>query len=427
MATTIIVVLLLVLIILKIPIGISMGISAIAYFTFLGIPMDTIVQKALGGVNSFEMTAIPLFMLAGELMNYGGISSRLIKFSTAFLGHVKGGMGLATVLSCMIFGGASGSTLAEISAIGPVTIPAMVKQGYKREFAAAVVGVSAELGPIIPPSIVMVITASLAQISVGKMLLAGLVPGILIGLGLMTVVYIIASKRGYPLEKQPKTSWRTRLIETKSAIWALLMPVVLIGGMVSGIFTPTEAAAVAVFYGLIIGLFVYKELKFKALPKICYRTVVSAGGILFVVALANLYAYMLTRERIGSFVANLLMSFSHSTYLVFFLLILALIPLGMLLSSTPVIMLVVPVLVPLSKQLGVDPIYFFSILTLASLIGTLTPPVAISLYLTSQIADTKPEKTFWEMIPLISVIYAVIVLAVFFPGITTWIPNLAYK
>lgn len=426
MATTIIVVLLLVFIALKIPIAVSMGLTAIAYFLLLDIPMDTIIQKAFGGVNSFEMTAIPLFMLAGELMNNGGISSRLIAFAKAFLGHVRGGMGLATVLACMIFGGASGSTLAEIAAIGPITIPAMVKQGYRREFAAAIVGVSSELGPIIPPSIVMVITASLAQVSIGKMLLSGLLPGVMIGLGLMVVVYILSTIYGYPKEKQEKAAWRTRITETKNGFWALLMPVVLIGGMVSGIFTPTEAAAVAVLYGLVIGFFVYKELKVKDLYPIFFRTLVSSAGILFVVSFANLYAYMLTRERIGDFVADLLMGFAHSPLLVFALLIVALIPLGMLLSSTPVIMLIVPVLVPLSKQLGVDPVQFFSIVTMASLIGTLTPPVAISLYLTSQIANTKPEKTFWAMIPLIAVIYGVIILCVIFPGITTWIPNMAY-
>jgi hypothetical protein len=179
MATTIIVVLLLVLIAIKVPIAISMGVTAVVYFLYLDIPMDTIVQKAFGGVNSFEMTAIPLFMLAGELMNYGGISDRLMRFAKAFLGHVRGGFGVATVFTCMVFGGAAGSTLAEIAAIGPITIPEMVKQGYKREFAAAIVGVTSELGPIIPPSVIMVIAASLAQVSVGKMLLSGLIPGLL--------------------------------------------------------------------------------------------------------------------------------------------------------------------------------------------------------------------------------------------------------
>lgn len=427
MATTIIVVLLLVLIAIKVPIAVSMGVTAVVYFLYLDIPMDTIVQKAFGGVNSFEMTAIPLFMLAGELMNYGGISDRLMRFAKAFLGHVRGGFGVATVFTCMVFGGAAGSTLAEIAAIGPITIPEMVKQGYKREFAAAIVGVTSELGPIIPPSVIMVIAASLAQVSVGKMLLSGLIPGLLIGIGLMIVVYIISVMRNYPTEKQDKASWITRWIETKGSFWAHMMNVILIGGMIVGIFTPTETAAVAVFYCLFIGMFVYKEMKLKDLYRVCYRTAVSSAGILFVIALSNLYAYMLTRERIGDFVATLLMGFAHSTLLVYLLMMIALIPLGMLLSSTPVVMLVVPVLVPLVKQLGVDPIHFFSIVTMTALIGTLTPPVAISLYLTSQIAGTKPEKTFWAMIPLIAVIYAVLILSVFIPGIITWIPNVAYK
>jgi len=427
LATALVVIVLLILIAIKVPIAVSMGVTAIVYFQYIDVPMDTIVQKAFGGVNSFEMTAIPLFMLAGELMNSGGISKRIINFATAFLGHVRGGMGQATVLASMLFGGASGSTMAEIAAIGPITIPAMVKQGYKREFAAAIVGVSAELGPIIPPSIIMVITASLAQVSVGKMLLAGLIPGVMIGVGLMLVVYIISRIKGYPTNVQEKAPWSVRFKQTINSFWAVMMPVVLIGGMVSGIFTPTEAAAVAVLYGLIVGIFIYKELELKHLYRTCYRTVVSSAGILFVVALANIYSYLLTRERISNFVADLLMNYADSTYLVFAILICALIPLGMLLSSTPVIMSVVPALVPLSPQLGVDPVYFFSVLTLATLIGTLTPPVAISLYLTSQIADTKAEKTFYAMLPLIAVIYAVIILAVIFPGITTWIPNMAFK
>jgi tripartite ATP-independent transporter DctM subunit len=427
LATTIIIVLLLVLIAIKIPIAISMGVTAVVYFLYIDIPMDTIVQKAFGGVNSFEMTAIPLFMLAGELMNYGGISDRLMRFAQAFLGHVRGGFGVATVFTCMVYGGAAGSTLAEIAAIGPITIPEMVRQGYKREFAAAIVGVTSELGPIIPPSVIMVIAASLAQVSVGKMLLSGLIPGLLIGIGLMIVVYIISVMRNYPTEKQDKASWITRWIETKGSFWAHMMNVILIGGMIVGIFTPTETAAVAVFYCLFIGMFVYKKLKLRDLYRVCYRTAVSSAGILFVIALSNLYAYMLTREKIGDFVATLLMGFAHSTVLVYIVMMIALIPLGMLLSSTPVVMLVVPVLVPLVRQLGVDPIHFFSIVTMTALIGTLTPPVAISLYLTSQIARTKPEKTFLAMIPLIAVIYAVLILSVFIPGIITWIPNIAYK
>jgi tripartite ATP-independent transporter DctM subunit len=272
----------------------------------------------------------------------------------------------------------------------------------------------------------MVIAASLAQVSVGKMLLSGCGPGLLIGIGLMIVVYIISIMRDYPTVKQPKANWTTRWVETKASFWAHMINVVLIGGMIIGVFTPTETASVAVFYCLIVGLFVYKELKIRDLYRVCYKTVVSSAAILFVVALSNLYAYMLTREKIGDFVAMILMNFAHSTVLVYIVMMIVLIPLGMLLSSTPVVMLVVPVLVPLVKKLGVDPIHFFSIVTMTSLIGTLTPPVAISLYLTSQIAGTKPEKTFWAMVPLIGVIYAVLILCVLIPGIVTWIPNIAY-
>jgi tripartite ATP-independent transporter DctM subunit len=260
-ATTIIlIILLLVFIAMKMPIGIAMALTGFFYFVINDISLATMVQKALSGANSFEMTAIPLFVLAGELMSEGGISKRLIAVCNSLLRHVTGGTGLATVLACMIFGGASGSVMAEICAIGPIVLPAMKREGYKPEFAAAVVGVSSELGPIIPPSITMVICASLAQLSVGKMLLSGLIPGVMIGIGLIIVVYIISKKRGYPNVKQPRAHLKEILFALKDGIWALLVPVVLIGGMITGVFTPTEAAGIAVLYALIVGFIIYKEL-----------------------------------------------------------------------------------------------------------------------------------------------------------------------
>jgi len=423
----VIIILLLGLIVIEVPIGISMGLSAVLYFLLSGLPMEVIIQKAVGGVNSFELTAIPMFMLAGELMSSGGVSRRLVKFTTSLVGHFKGGFGNATVLTCMIFGGATGSTMAEIAAVGPLTIPGMVKQGYKREFAAAIVGVASELGPIIPPSIQFIIVASLAQLSVGKLLLSGLIPGILIGLLLMVVVYIISRIKGYPTERMPRASLKTVIKDTKESFFAILMPVVLIGGMVSGIFTPTESAGIGVLYALIVSTLIYKELSLKDIYQACVKTVVSAGTIMFIIAMANLYAYMLTREQIGQSVAQAIGSIGASPSITLLLVVVCMIPVGMVLSSTPALMLLVPILVPFSKTLNMDPIMFFAVVTMSSLIGSLTPPVALSLYLTSQIAETKPEKTFIQMIPLISVIYVVLVACSFIPSMTTWIPNMVYK
>jgi tripartite ATP-independent transporter DctM subunit len=424
--TVVLIFLLLGLIALKVPIGFSMAVTGFFYFTMHGISLETLVQKALSGANSFEMTAIPLFVLAGDLMSGGGISKRLIAIGNAFVGHITGGTGLATVIACMVFGGASGSVMAEVCAIGPIVLPAMKNEGYKPEFAAAIVGVSSELGPIIPPSITMVICASLAQVSVGKMLLSGLIPGIMIGLGLMVVIFLISKKRGYPNVKKPRASFKELLLALRNGIWALLIPVVLIGGMLAGVFTPTEASAIAVLYAIIVGFFIYKELKIKEFLTACYKAAVQTSAIMIVIGFANLYTYMLTREQIGTFAATVLSGFLHSPEIVLLIIVAISIPMGMLLSTNPSLMLLVPILVPLAHQLGCDPVWFFSIVTIATLVGTLTPPVATSLYVCSSIAGTKPEKTFVAMVPLLAVIYTVLLVGIFVPGVLIWIPNMAY-
>jgi tripartite ATP-independent transporter DctM subunit len=411
----------------KVPIGFAMALTAFLYFSINNIPMQTMVQKALSGPNESTMVAIPLFILAGELMNLGGISDRLLAVSNSLFRHIRGGTGLVTVMTCMIFGGATGNAGAEVSAIGPIVIPEMKRQGYKGEFAAAIIGVGSELGPIIPPSVPMVICAALARISAGKMLLSGVIPGIIIGCGLLAVVYIICCKRRYPNVLQPRASLKEVGKSLADGIWSLLAPLVLIGGLVVGIFTPVEAGAVAVGYAIFVGAIIYKKLKIKDAIKVCYSTALQTSTVMILVGFANLYIYILTREKISIFVADVLSGYLHSPQMVLLIVLSFSIPLGMLLSATPSMMLLVPVLVPLSTRMNMDPVYFFSIVTMSTLIGSLTPPVATTLYIVSSMAESKPESAFVEMIPLLAVIYGTLILATLIPGIVTWIPNLAYS
>ena len=244
----------------------------------------------------------PLFMFSGELMNDGGLTPRMIRFANAFVGHFRGGLGMATVIVCMIFAGTCGSAVAEAAAIGALLIPAMVKQGYPKDLAAAITGAGSELGPIIPPSVPMIIAASISKVPVGKLFMGGMIPGILIGLSFIAVTGVIAWRQKIPIF--PKASLKERLLSIKEGIWAILAPAIIIGGMLGGIFTPTEAGAVATAYGFFVGFVVYRELKISSLPRICYKVLVSTATVMYVVALAKVYTFALTRERVPEVVAR---------------------------------------------------------------------------------------------------------------------------
>lgn len=415
---------LLILLLIQVPVGVAMGLVTLIFFIAQNIQIGTLIQQTLGGADSFVLTAIPLFILAGELMNSGGITNRLVRFSNSLFGHLKGGLAIVTVATCMIFAGVSGSTIAEVAAVGAIMIPAMIKQGYHKEYAAAITGVASELGPIIPPSIPMILTANLAGVSVGRMFLGGAVPGVIFGILLMIIAYIIAAKRGYPVQK--KVPFKEVIASFRDSIWALLMPVLMIGGIVGGVFTPTEAAGVAVLYGFIIGTFVYKELKLNELYKMTYNTLISTSTVMFVVAFANLYAFLLTREHIPEQAAGFLFSLSSNPVIVMLIIFAALTVLGMFMSSTPALMLSIPLMVPLVKAMHFDPVWFFVWATIVLLLGTLTPPVALSLYLTSSIAGVKPGKVFIEMLPFLGAMIAVMFLTAVFPPLITWLPNLVF-
>jgi C4-dicarboxylate transporter DctM subunit len=414
--------LLILFIVCEIPIAVSMGLAGIFYFLVNDIPLGTFLQQTLSGADSFVLMAIPLFMFAGELMNEGGLTPRLIRLANAFVGHFRGGLGMATVLVCMVFAGTCGSAVAEAAAVGALLIPAMTRQGYPKDLAAAITGAASELGPIIPPSVPMIIAASLSKVSVSKLFMGGMIPGILIGLTFIVTTAVLAGREKIPV--LPKAALGERLASLKEGIWAVLAPVLIIGGMLGGVFTPTEAAAVATAYGFLVGFLVYRELKIADLPRICYKVLISTSTVMYIVALAKVYSFALTRERLPDLAAGFLLNLSASPMIIMLVILAFVIVLGMFLSTTPALVLSIPLFVPFVAKMGFDPVWFYTFVTIALCMGTLTPPVALTLYLTSQMAETSPEKTFVRMTPYLICMVAILLLALFYPPILTWVPGL---
>ncbi|BBI49966.1 ABC transporter permease [Vreelandella olivaria] len=316
----------LVLLLIGMPIAFALGLASLSYLLLEGISLTIVPQRMYAGIDTFVLLCIPGFVLAGNLMNAGNITEHIVRFANALLGHIRGGLGLANVGGSMIFGGISGTAVADSASIGSVMIPGMARSGYDKPFAAAVTAASSTIGPIIPPSVPMIIAGSLSGISVGRMFLAGAVPGLLMGLAMMITVYILAVRRGYPKEKRVPVMQLLR--EAKTAFWALLMTVIILYGIIGGFFTPTEASIVASLYALVVGLYVYKGLSWKSLPSILSDTVLTSSALLLMVGLANLFGWILTSEQIPQMIAALILSISDNPLMVLLILNLILLFVG---------------------------------------------------------------------------------------------------
>ena len=360
-----------------VPVAFSLGLASVAYMLGAHIQMINFAQYFFKGLDSFTLLCIPGFTFAGNLMNQGGISDKLLDFADALVGHVTGGLAYANVLASMVFAGISGTAIADVCSLGGMLIPAMVEDGYDDDFSVAVTAASSVVGPIIPPSVPMVIAGSCVSISVGKMFQAGIIPGVLLGLALCVPTYIISVKRHYP--KHERSSWKKRLEVTKDAIWALLMPVILLGGILSGIFTPTEASIVTCVYSLIVGVFVYKEIKLSDVPRIVYTNMRSCSSIIILIGLANVFAFILTNERIPQKVATAILSMTTNRILVILLINLVLIFVGMFMESLAAILITFPVLLPVATAVGMNPVHFALMAILNLMIGLTTPPVGMCI------------------------------------------------
>lgn len=407
----------------SVPMAYSIGLAAVYGLLFVAnIPLTVVAQRMFTMLDSFSLLAIPFFVLAGNLMDRGGISIKIINFSSALVGHIKGGLAMVTVVACMLFGAISGSGAAASAAIGSIVIPSMKEKGYDPEFSGAITSVSGPLGIIIPPSVVMVIYCITANVSIGDLFLAGYIPGLLIGLALCVSIYFIARKKNYPAGE--KTNFRKLVHSFVDSIWAMIMIVVVMGGILGGLFTATEAAVVAVVYAIIVGKFIYKDLKFKELPSIFFSSALTSASIMFCVATTNVLAWILTRQQVATQITKAMLNFTDSKIVILLLINIILLFLGCILDSTPAIILIVPILLPVVKNLGIDPVHFGLITTVNLAIGMSTPPVGITLFVSSGIAKVPIAKMVKPTLPLWLAMLVLLALVTYVPEISMFLPNL---
>lgn len=380
-------------------------------------------RNIYNGMDSFPLMAVPFFMLAGELMNKGGITIRLVEFSQALMGHLRGGLAHVNVLSSILFAGLSGSAVADTSALGSMLIPAMEKQGYTRRFAAAITAASSVIGPIIPPSGIMIIYAYVMGESVAALFLAGIVPGILVGTGLMVMIKLLADKYDFPAASR-RYSWRERGDASLKAFFPLMTPVIILGGILLGVFTPTEAAAVAVGYALFIGLFVLKTLRARDLPEILSRAAMTSAVVLLLVGAAMAFKTVVSLSHLPETLAAFILSLSENPLILLFLINILLFVVGMFLDAGPAIIILGPILAPIFIALGVDPVHFAIIMSVNLTVGLATPPMGLVLFVASSVSGERVETIARAILPFLAVEILVIFLITYFPALSLTIPRL---
>lgn len=406
----------------RIPVVFAMGLTATLGVLVKGIPLDLVPQRMFYGLNSFVLMSIPLFVFVGEVMNIGGITMRIFNFARAWLRHIRGGLGHVNIVASVIFAGMSGSAVADAYGLGLVEIEAMKEDGYDSDFTAGITAASSTIGPIIPPSIPLVVYAVIVEESVGKLFLGGLIPGLLMAISLMIMVYFISKKRGYKVE--PKASLKERLIVTVRAIPSLLTPIILLAGIVFGVVTPTEGAALVGVYALFLGFVVYRELGIKELHRILLKTIKGSSTILIIISSASVLTWLITASNVPQLVADGLLALTDNKYMLLILINLAVLLLGCFLEGNTVIMVVVPVLMPLCKLMGIDMVHFGVFFVLNTMIGLLTPPFGMCLYVVSSVAKISFGEMTKAVIPFAIPLVIVLFLTTFIPDLVLFLPNL---
>jgi C4-dicarboxylate transporter DctM subunit len=406
------------------PIFFSLALSALALLWNKGMLVpQLVVQRMFAGVDSFPMMAIPFFMLAGALMDTGGISTRLVRFSNYLVGWITGGLAHVAIMASIFFAGITGSAVADTSAIGSTLIPIMNRRGFPTLFSASVIASAGVVGPIIPPSIPMVIYGVMAGVSIGSMFIGGFVPGFLMGLGLMVVVYWKAKRHGYPREAVRPTA-REFVEATASAMGALMMPLIILGGIFGGVFTATEAAVVATIYAFIVGKFVYCELRWGQIPEVLYRAGLSTAMVLIIVGVANLVGYIMAVERIPMLVADMFLGLTTNKYVMLLLINILLLIVGCFIDGASALIIFTPVLLPLILKLGIDPVFFGVMMTVNLMIGTITPPVGVCLYVVCGIGNLRLDAISRAIIPFLLIEIAVLFLITYVPDLIMFLPAL---
>lgn len=414
--------LLLVLMAVGMPVGVALGLTVLTFmFAFTDTPIASVALKMFTGIEKFEIMAIPFFILAGNFLTHGGVARRMIAFATAMVGHLTGGLGMSAVLACALFAAVSGSSPATVVAIGSILIPAMIKQGFPLRFAAGTVASAGGLGILIPPSIVMVMYAVTTNSSVGALFMAGVIPGILLALTLGVTTWWQARKGNYP--RLPKASWRERWQTFRKAVWGLMLIVVVMGGIYSGMFTPTEAAAMSAVYAFFIAVFVYKDLSFKQIPKVLLDSANMSSMLLFIIASAILFSFILTSEQIPQDIAAWIVDAGLGTIGFLVVVNLLLLLAGNIMEPSSIILILAPILFPVAVALGIDPIHFGIIITVNMEIGMITPPVGLNLFVASGITRAGMTEMTLAVLPWLYAMLGYLIFITYVPEVSLWLPR----
>lgn len=415
-----------VLLIVGVPIAFSLGIaSALGLYLYTMIPMVTVSQKLFTSLDSFPLMAVPFFVLAGNIFNRGGVAQRLVNLTNAWVGHVSGGLAIAAVLGCALFAAISGSSPATVIAMGGIMIPAMIKAGYDKEYAVGVMANAGTLGILIPPSIPLIVYGFVTNQSVGKLFIAGIGPGIMLTLFLVLSCYVIARMRGY--ERQAPFTWGARARATIHAIPSLTLPIIIIGGIYGGIFTPTEAAVVACVVGLFIGFFVHREMGLRDLPKVLSDSAKTTAMLMLIISMAMLFGYILTTEQIPQQLSNTVLAMSTEPWMILVAINLILLAAGAFLEPTSIILVLGPLFYAVAIPLGIDPIHLGIIIVMNMEVGMITPPVGLNLYVASGISGMKLGQVARASLPWSLLLILALLLVTYISQISLFLPNLLYR
>lgn len=408
------------LFIVNIPVAVALGLASMIVLMIQdSVPLMVVVQKMFTSTDSFSLMAVPFFVLAGKLMETGGISQRLVDFASTIVGRFHGGLAIVSIVACMFFAAISGSAAATTAAVGAILIPAMTQRGYDKGFSTAIQAAGGTIGVMIPPSVPLILYGVIAGASIGDLFIAGIAPGMFVGITLIIVAYFISRKRGYG--KGEKSSLKEIVVSFNKAILAILMPVIILGGIYGGIFTPTEASVVAVVYGLIVGLIIYREIKLKDLPEIFISSAVTSAVIMFIISCASIFGFLLTREQIPLQLSEAMLSITTNPIFIIIIINIILLIVGTFLETAAAIVILAPILVPIATAAGMDPVHFGIVMVVNLAIGMITPPVGINLFVASNIANLRLEKVIRAIVPFIIILIVDVLLLSFIPSISLFL------
>lgn len=413
-----------ILLILGVPISISIGVSAALGCVVLDYPILVVGQKMISGIDSYLLIAVPLFILAGNLMNAGKITEKIFDFAKQLVGWVPGGLGHANVVASIIFAGMSGSATADAGGLGTIEMEAMTKNGYDKEFSAGVTAASSIIGPIFPPSIPLIIYGSIASVSVGKLFLGGVVPGLLLGVAMMIYIYVVAKKRGY--QRFP-FSLRALVKQFFGSILSLITPLIILAGFTTGWITPTEASSIAVIYSFLVAVLVYKSIGFKEFRKCLLESAVTSANTLFIIGCSTLFSYIMVKEQMSAVIADFILGISSNPYVIMLVLNVLLLLLGMFMEPGAILTLMLPVLIPIVNGLHIDLVHFGVVLVLNLMIGQVTPPFGVCLFIISDVAKIKLERMYKAIMPFLAPVLIVLLLCMYVPQLVLFLPNMLVK